>query len=318
MKIFKWEDYKFKIFNLTLFKLGKKKDGINFYIFFIPIIKFRNKFSLLSEEIKANKNFDMSYFDEKISSMVENRKEENIFFDKKKIAYLATELYDVGGHTKCLSSQIKSLHQDYEQCLFLTKMTSSLKNAPKSIDKLKDHTKIKGINENLLFYKKQIKKLYKNIIEFGAKNIFVYIHPDDILATAALALIKKNTNINIIFFNHASHYPNLGMTFADLILEGTPSTEKVTNNERHLFNCKVIGLQSKKNGETIYLSNAEKIEIKRNLGIKENELVTMSGGASSKFFENNTSEYFEMIKSILTKQKNSNALFNIYKLQFVK
>ena len=296
MKILKWEDYKFKFFNLTLFKIGKKKDGINFYILFIPILKFKNEFSILSAEIKENTNFNMKKFDEKIASFIEVAKQESKNFSKEKIAYMATELYETGGHTKCLINQIKSLSCDYEECLFLTKKTSTYKNANKSISIIEKYAKVEGINENFLFYKKQAVKLYEKIIDFGAKTLFIYIHPDDILATLVISLIKRNTDIKIIFFNHSSHYPNLGMTFADLILEGMPSALKITNEKRQLYNCAVIGLQSKEVGETNYISKDEIQNIRKELGINDNEIMTISGGASYKFFNQNKSEYFEMIK----------------------
>ena len=299
MKILKWEDYKFKFFNLTLFKIGKKKDGINFYILFIPILKFKNEFSILSAEIKENTNFNMKKFDEKIASFIEVAKQESKNFSKEKIAYMATELYETGGHTKCLINQIKSLSCDYEECLFLTKKTSTYKNANKSISIIEKYAKVEGINENFLFYKKQAVKLYEKIIDFGAKTLFIYIHPDDILATLVISLIKRNTDIKIIFFNHSSHYPNLGMTFADLILEGMPSALKITNEKRQLYNCAVIGLQSKEVGETNYISKDEIQNIRKELGINDNEIMTISGGASYKFFNQNKSEYFEMIKEIL-------------------
>ena len=299
MKILKWEDYKFKFFNLTLFKIGKKKDGINFYILFIPILKFKNEFSIISTEIKENTNFNMKKFDEKIASFIEVAKQESKNFSKEKIAYMATELYETGGHTKCLINQIKSLSCDYEECLFLTKKTSTYKNANKSISIIEKYAKVEGINENFLFYKKQAVKLYEKIIDFGAKTLFIYIHPDDILATLVISLIKRNTDIKIIFFNHSSHYPNLGMTFADLILEGMPSALKITNEKRQLYNCAVIGLQSKEVGETNYISKDEIQNIRKELGINDNEIMTISGGASYKFFNQNKSEYFEMIKEIL-------------------
>ena len=89
------------------------------------------------------------------------------------------------------------------------------------------------------------------------------------------------------------------MTFADLILEGMPSALKITNEKRQLYNCAVIGLQSKEVGETNYISKDEIQNIRKELGINDNEIMTISGGASYKFFNQNKSEYFEMIKEIL-------------------
>lgn len=304
MKIFKWEDYKFKFFNLTLFKICSKKNGINFYIFFIPIFRLRNKVDILYKEIKENSDFDMRKFDEKISTLFPINKKSRNDLSLNKIIYIATELYDSGGHSKCLLNQIKSLSNDYKQYLFLTHRTSTYNCAPMAMNTIEKHSKIIGFDVNRLFYEKQVIEIYNKILECGAKTIFVYIHQDDIFSAAVLSLIKRNTDINIIFFNHASHFPCIGMTFADLILEGMPSTQKITNKRRHLYNCKVIGLQSKAENETIYSTKDEIQEFRKKHGVKNNELLTISGGATYKFFNGNKSEYFEMIKDLLEARKN--------------
>lgn len=304
MKLFKWEDSKLKFFNISLFKIGQKECRMFFFLLGLPIFEVKTPVLSLYKEIKENTNFDMRYFDEKISELVKLEKTNSITFSNQKIAYLATELYDVGGHTKCIETLAESLKVDYEQCLFLTKKVSSYENAPITMNKLENSIKIDGIDKNLLFFEKQLEELCNQIISFGAKVLFVYIHPDDIIGTAILSFIKRTTDIKIIFFNHASHYPNLGMTFADLILEGMPTTLKVTNEKRHLYNSKIIGLQSKAKDETLYYSKEELLQVREKLDIKNNELMTISGGASYKFFENDTSEYFEMIKQLLISKEN--------------
>ena len=304
MNIFKFENNRFKFCNLTLLRISMKKDVIRIYVLFIPIIKFKNEFSILTNQIKENSNFDMKSFDEKISELITLPQTKLNDFSESKVAYLATELYDVGGHTKCLKSLIQSLENEYNQCLFITRLDSTYNSAKESMHFIEKVSKIYGLNENYLFFNKQVSLLYNQIVNFGAKTLFVFIHPDDITATAVLSLIKRTTNIKIIFFNHASHYPCLGMTFSDLILEGMPSTLKITNEKRHLYNTKIIGLQSLKEGETKYYSKEELTEVRKNFGIKENELMTISGGAAYKFFEDNSSKYFEMIKEILQNKHN--------------
>ncbi len=304
MKLFKWEDFKFKFLNVTLFKIGQKKCRMFFFLFGIPVFEFKIPMLKLYKEIKENTNFDMRCFDEQFSNYIKTPNVTYDNFSENKIAYIATELYDVGGHTKCIETLTESLVNDYDQCLFLTKKVSSYKNAPVIIDKIEKNIKVCGIDKNWLFFEKQVQELYDQIISFGAKTLFVYIHPDDVLGTAILSLIKKTTDIKIIFFNHASHYPNLGMTFADLILEGMPTTLKVTNERRHLHNAKIIGLQSKAKDETVYCSKEEISEIRKNIGITNDELMTVSGGSSYKFFDEDSSEYFEMIKELFFSKDN--------------
>ena len=147
-------------------------------------------------------------------------------------------------------------------------------------------------------------KLYNLIVEHAPKVIFLYIQQNDILATAIIHLLKKHTNIKFAFFNHASHFPNLGMTFADIILEGMPHNVEDTKKKRHLNNTVIVGLQSKRKDNIKYYSKDELDNMRQKLGIKEGELLTVSGGSSYKYFSDGKSEHCEMIKRILEKTPN--------------
>lgn len=151
-------------------------------------------------------------------------------------------------------------------------------------------------------FRKKVTAFANNIIRYGMKTLLVYIHPDDVFGTAVLSLIKRMTSVKIIYFNHASHFPCLGMSFADIILEGMPSTKKITEEKRHFNNCCVVGLQSLNKNDTVYFADEKKQSEKAKLGVNSGELVTMSGGSSYKFFDENGSEYFEMIKRLLQKE----------------
>ena len=165
---------------------------------------------------------------------------------------------------------------------------------------------IDGIDA-LLFpkFEKEVQNFADRIIDFAPKTLLVYIHPDDVFGAAVMALLKKTTDIKIVFFNHASHYPCLGMNFSDDILEAFPTTENVTQKQRGLKNTKIIGIQSLAKNETIYYSKHELTDLKEKLGIPVDKLLTMSGGSAYKFFDNDeNSEYFNFIKRLLTKDQN--------------
>lgn len=303
MSLVCWKNSKFKILNITIFKLRNTSKGVRFYLFGIPCYKNTKEVSKLIAEFKLNKNFDTRKFDQQIEDFLKPYNRANLKKDNKKIGFLATEIYDTGGHTKCIKDLIVSLSNDYEQILFLSKKSNSIDNAPTVYSIIKNYAQIYGIDSNLLFLKKKCKDFCNKIISSNIKTLLVYIHPDDIFGTAVLAYLKNTTDIKIIYFNHASHYPVLGMSFADVILEGMPTTQKITHEKRHFTNTKIIGLQSLPKDETIYYSNDELQNLRHNLGIKAGELVTMSGGSAYKFFDDEkNSDYFEMIKNLLAKE----------------
>jgi hypothetical protein len=271
------------------------------------ILKETKKIIEIYYAVKNNQSFDLKPIDDRIYHLVKNHKvNSELELNNQRVAYLATELYDMGGHSKCLKNLIKSLNEKYQQKVFLSQVAKSNELAKNTILEIKKYSSIEGINFNIInsneFYTRY-KNLLDMIIDFKPKTLFVFIHPDDIISTAVLSLLYKQTDIKIIFFNH-SFRPNLAMNFADLIIEYNKGDELITKNERKLSNTKIINLQSIKKDETIYYSSKEILKIRQDLGIKNGNFVTMSGASSYKFFDGDDSPYFRMIKSLLLKIPN--------------
>lgn len=302
MNLFCWHANKFKCCGITLCKVKNTAKGVRVYLLGIPLCVVRTKLSQFFTEVKNNRDFDVRRFDAQISEMVAGQKTVKCRSDKHKIAFLATALYDMGGHTKCIRDLAMSLSDCYEEALFLTRMTETMKKAPETVCVLKQYLTIINADISSWSFRKKVTAFANNIIRYGMKTLLVYIHPDDVFGTAVLSLIKRMTSVKIIYFNHASHFPCLGMSFADIILEGMPSTKKITEEKRHFNNCCVVGLQSLNKNDTVYFADEKKQSEKAKLGVNSGELVTMSGGSSYKFFDENGSEYFEMIKRLLQKE----------------
>ena len=262
----------------------------------------KNDFDIYYEKL----NFNTKNLDSKIENLADKiyakyKKDFNSIKEhKNKYSFLATQIYETGGHTSCIVSLAKSLQEGNSKIpLYFSKLKSCLKRAPKKTFLLKNYTEIKGIQHKKNLDISKTIKLYNLIINDSPEVIYVYIHPNDITSSIVLSLIKKTTNIKTIFFNHASHYPTLGMKFCDLILEGMPTTQKITNEKRGYKNNKIIGLQSCKKEEINYATKEELSEIRTSLGIEKNNQITISGGSAYKFFKNDSSKYFELIKEIL-------------------
>ena len=275
-------------------------------MFNLPFYRASCLAAQIAYQFGKNKNFNVRSFDEKIANLLTASSNNRPKLKPSRIAYLATVCYDIGGHTKCIKNLAKSLNGYYEQRLFLTQKSETEISATNTIKIISQFMSIDGIDA-LLFpkFEEKVKNFADRIIDFSPKTLLVYIHPDDVFGVAVMALLKKTTDIKIVFFNHASHYPCLGMSFSDDILEAIPTTEKVTQKQRGLKNTKIIGIQSLAKNETIYYSKYELTELKEKLGIPVDNLLTMSGGSAYKFFDNDkTSEYFNFIRHLLTKDQN--------------
>ena len=126
--------------------------------------------------------------------------------------------------------------KEYKTFIFLTKKNTALKVAVNKIKEISKHSKICGLEDNPVKWQKQLMKLFNDITELSPKAVVAFIHMDDVFGATLLGMLRKYTDIKILFFNHGSHYPAIGMRFCDLILEGTPTTAAITEKQRGLDN----------------------------------------------------------------------------------
>ncbi len=294
MKLWKYKNQNLKILGLSILKIKYSSKGVYLYVLGAPVWRMKGRSVILN--FKRSNNFDTRLNDGVIADIARTVHLENKQKKPNRVAFLATELYDNGGHTKCLRDLVNSLHGIYEEKLFLTKKAKNVC----SVSELSSLIEVKDFELSFCM-KRDIFKIAKEIMAFAPETVMVYIHPDDMVGAGVLSVLKR-AGVKIIFFNHASHYPSLGMSFADVILEGMLTTERVTHEKRHLKNTHIIGLQSLKKEGTAYHSAEELNALKKQIGIPADALVTMSGGAGYKFFESDSSPYFDMIKRLLLKE----------------
>ena len=96
------------------------------------------------------------------------------------------------------------------------------------------------------------------------------------------------------------------MTLSDVIIEELDTTVKTLLEKRHITTIpyRKCGLQSKKKEEIKYYSIEEKQAKRAELDVPNDALLSVSGGSAYKYFENNKSEHYEMIKRLLEKVPN--------------
>lgn len=281
-----------------IFNVKYKNGYIRYKLFGLVIFKIKNFVTNFFLSYRKNKSFDTRNFDKQISEYAyENFNVSSINqINQNNIAIMATEFYKTGGHTKCALHFVKAIYDTYKIKIFLTKKSSSHLG---TINELCNYADVEGEDFTELNYASLIESYYENIVRFSPKVIFVYMNMDDIFSAMVLALIKKNTNIKIIYFNHGSHFPALGFSFADLVLEGMPTTQYVTTNFRKINKCYIIGLLCEKKDNITYYDTDLILQKRKELGINKDEILIMSGGSGYKYFNKNNSEHFKMIKSLL-------------------
>lgn len=290
---------------MPIFKFEKDKNRLIFRIFGIKLTYNTNPFKLLDRKFKKNKRFDCRKFDKQIAQISEKVFKNHEFtknpINNNRIGILATLFSDMGGHTGLVIKLAEMLSEQYDVCTFLSQKTIAYDWARNKIPLLEKYSKVEGLD---CAEKKDLLELFDKINQYSPKVLFVYMHMDDCFDAGVLYLLHKYTDIKIIYCNHGSHCPCLGMSFADGIGNTSDSTFYVNKEYRGFDKNIYFNLMDDKKENIVDISEEEKSLIRKNLGIKEGNYFTLSGAASFKFFKNGTSPYFEMIKRLLDKEPN--------------
>lgn len=127
----------------------------------------------------------------------------------KQEIHIATEIYVHGGHTRLIQNLLDTAGCDADVLLI------SDKAGQQSVLNIYEG---KLIRLDAISSVERACQIMKHVVNY--KNIFVHIHPEDIISAAALKRLKPALkNSKIIFVNHADHTFSLGLASADIVFE---------------------------------------------------------------------------------------------------
>ncbi|MDD5021498.1 MAG: hypothetical protein PHR82_05090 [Endomicrobiaceae bacterium] len=223
-----------------------------------------------------------------------------INFDKPKILILNSAIYDGGGHTEVSIRFIKAFKDDYSIDFYSTTFDDLSQNTAPVKSKIiknsvRNYTELS--KNTAIDYK--ITKLYNYIIENRITTVCVNMNPADVVCCAVLGLLKKYTDINIIFWNNVSHCYSLGTEFANTILTRCKYGKPITPYLKNKINAKHIPFLGSDNNINIY-STEQISALKQKLTIPQNAFVTMTGVHLYKV----NKKYFKFLNKLLQKHDN--------------
>lgn len=293
---------------MTFLQIKRKKGYIKYYFCGILIYKRKDIFYDLINSFKLNSHFNCIEFDRKTAEIIDE-----LFYNKNfnankindtHIAFLATEFYDMGGHTEWAKNIIRSIHDKYKIKTFLTNYKQSLKNAPIKIKEIEKYCTIKGVNKDTCNSTvTEMEVLFNAINQFSPKVVFVFIHMNDFFANGLLYLLKKYTNIKLVFCNHGSHWPVLGTLFSDAVTSALPITTYIDRKYRGIQKNIKLNLCDDFEKDIVNITSNQVSSIRKKLGIADENYFTLTGCSAYKIFEDDKSRYFEMIKRLLEKEE---------------
>lgn len=307
MKLFGWCRDKYRFMGIRAVRRKRVGNGVLFlFLCLIPVLYISSKIIYIQNKFARNKNFNTKHIDDDIRNAVRGLSVVHAGPSDKSVVILASEIYDVGGHTECIKNIILSWPNDWKTAIFLTRLTASQHYAAHNFDFLSQRAHVSGIDfKDMFLYKRKLYSAYKQIIAMCPRIVLAFTHPDDIFGAMLLCMLQKS-GIKILFYNHMSHGATLGMSFADLILEGTATTAEITRVQRGFNNTAVVGLPYLPLRCLPKFSDDDISRMRQKLGAGPDNILTISGADVYKFFDmdNNTSPYFEMIRTLLERNPN--------------
>lgn len=161
-------------------------------------------------------NFDGIYHDNDIEDIVELRvlqskrlKLPDLSKMEVRTVLIASELYDVGGHSRVVLNWMKAFEEEGDHELLITR------TATKTI-----RASLKDQNISYRLCSNQGIDLVNEILAYcaNAGRVVLHTHPDDIVTAIAARILAKSGK-RIIFYNHADHVFSYGISSAQLVCE---------------------------------------------------------------------------------------------------
>lgn len=315
MKLFGWVRNKYRFMGIRVLRRRYFGGGVMYYLLCVlPIIFIPNRIQQIQKRIDNWDNLDTRKLDEQIRRATRKIRVTPITDTTDALVILASQMYDMGGHTECIKN-IVSAAGKYKTYLFLTRTAKSYRDAKHKMAEIEKYTTISGIQYNGGLWRHKLRDAFDEIISQRPSAVLSFIHMDDAFGAALLCLLQR-AGVRILFYNHGSHFPTLGMSFANLILEGTPTTARITNQQRGFENTVVVGLPYLCTDACPVFSDDEIQQLRAKFGITPETPLTMSGASSYKFFDktHNASPYFEMIKQLLMRNPDLRHIMIVPKL----
>jgi hypothetical protein len=131
----------------------------------------------------------------------------------KKMLHIASTLFEVGGHTRCLINTIRNLNE-YKHVVILTRQSKPI---PKNIEQffVENHIEVICLDSKWSILQKA-SALSNRVKQLKPNFILSFHHPDDLVPVIS---VSKITGIPTSLYNHADHVFSIGARFFNKQLE---------------------------------------------------------------------------------------------------
>ena len=216
----------------------------------------------------------------------------NTAWEKDSVLHIATEVYNSGGHSRCIERWIQLMEHQKHSC-YLIHQKAGIPELLTTLT-LKSGGEVRCANPAASMVTKAAElREYASRFQY----IVLHIHMDD--PVALIAFGSEKFTRPIIFFNHADHIFWLGAGIADYVADITGSRHKITITSRTIQNASVLSIPVETDTAFAETSQAE---ARKTLGIAPEEKIIFASGHPRKFDPVGTPDFADVINAILQKE----------------
>ena len=284
-----------------------KGDRLVRKVFGITVSRRKSEYAMLVTAAEGDA-YDSRPVDAEIASLVEDVKIDPALCGLSPadgVAFLSTKLRDKsGGDMRWMEDAMDLLGGRHSVRLFLTDLAKSAHAGRRRLAAYRTRYGVFGVSQHPDMFKHRVKELAEAILRFNPKALFVFIRPSDIWGAAVLALLKRSSKIRIVYCPHADAHLNVGVAFGDIF--PLPLKRRLTlHRDRQRMVPYVVSRSALTSGVHKVagrMPEAERAAVRRELGIPDGAVFTLSGGEASKFFNaDGSSDYFRTVKALLVR-----------------
>jgi len=211
------------------------------------------------------KNYPLQFSDLDVESSLEKLMILSEKLAEKKnnnIVYVASTLFAVGGHTRCILNFVDNLPK-YQHTVILTRQHKSIP------DNIYEFLKEKKVQIVILDTKNSILEKSAKLMELtdsiSPSKVYLFQHPDDLVP---LMSFGKNKNHETVLYNHADHVFSLGTKYFSKLMEFRFSGALISHFGKSISTPQIQVLPIQNHYETPTRS-----ESKKNLGFDPNQRI---------------------------------------------
>ena len=208
---------------------------------------------------------------------------------RRKVLHVASELYNVGGHTRLMLNWIQNDKNSDHQILVIRQDVSQLPEEVLAEYQLNTNDILLLGDESLIHKAAKLRKL-----AYDYDFVVLHTHPDEVISVIAFSC--KNVP-PVLFMNHADHIFWMGVSVLDILIQLREPVIEQDKKRRNIsspqfFQPIPVGVQK---------FDVSQSEVREKLGINPGVFMILSTGSDYKYTPYKDHNFFKSVRDLVEK-----------------